>query len=477
MEIPHEKPKLSAEDERRIFQAAGRRVATAVMDLPSADLDADIAYLAATPLYGIFVSLKRGGRLRSCCGYLNPVATLGEALRAAADRAAKDDPRFPPIVAEELELLDMEVWILWGKEEVAARGENRVGQVTIGKHGLQVSRGLYGGLLLPGVAIEHGFDARTFLQQTCLKAGLPADAWRDDETKLFRFEGYAIRGHFPGDKNEVRYPSKAGSFYPGTPREIERTLARMFADPRFLPPDGPPRPQPWAAAMVPHAGWVYSGHLAAAVLQRVEIPAQVIVLCPKHCADGADWAVAPHRRWLFPGGEIAADPDLAHRLAAAVKGLHLDAASHWEEHAIEVQLPLLARLAPRARVTGIVVGRGVLDDLLKFAAQMAGVLKQLPRRPLLVVSSDMNHFADDAETRRLDRLALDAIETLDPRKVYETVHGRRISMCGAHPCVIVLETLRQLGALHRSELVGYATSAEANGMRDRVVGYAGMLFD
>jgi AmmeMemoRadiSam system protein B/AmmeMemoRadiSam system protein A len=477
MQKAHEKPELRAEDELRIFQAAAGRVAAAVIDMQSDAADETIADFAGTPVYGVFVSLKHGGRLRSCCGYLNPVATLGEALMHAADRAAKDDPRFPPIAPEELEFLNMEVWILWGKEEVSARGEDRVKEVTIGKHGLQISRGLYGGLLLPGVAIEHGFDARTFLSQTCLKAGLPPDAWLDDDTKLFRFEGYAIHGRFPWDKDEIRFPSQAGSFYPGSAGELNRTLDRLFANSQFHVPGEAVKPHRWAAAMVPHAGWVYSGHLAAAVLERLEIPEQIVMLCPKHYAAGATWAVAPHRRWRFPGGEILSDPELAGRLAKAVSGLELDAESHRQEHAIEVQLPLVARLAPRARLVGISVGQGSLDDALRFAEQMAGVFREMPRRPLLIISSDMNHFADDRETRRLDHLAIEAVRTLDPRRVYETVQTNRISMCGMYACVIVMETLRQLDALHRSELVGYATSAEVNGQTNRVVGYAGMLFD
>jgi AmmeMemoRadiSam system protein B len=94
----------------------------------------------------------------------------------------------------------------------------------------------------------------------------------------------------------------------------------------------------------------------------------------------------------------------------------------------------------------------------------------------LVISSDMNHFADDAQTRRLDRLALDAVATLDPENVYETVRRNRISMCGMAPCVAAMEALRWLGCLKRCEAVGYATSADAGGGTYRVVGYAGVLF-
>ena len=440
-------------------------------------LESELAEMGELPVYGAFVSLKREGQLRSCCGYLSPTVTLAEAVSNAADRAAKDDPRFPPIVADELESLDMEVWLLWGPEDVAARGEDRVREVTIGVHGLQISRGSNRGLLLPGVAVEHHFDARTFLQHTCLKAGLPRDAWLDDNTRLQRFEGYAIRGRLaartPKDtikKEDMtdRRPAVAGMFYPANPTEVEFLVDGMLAEPAVK--------QSWAGAIVPHAGWVYSGRLAARVWQRLEIPSRVIIFCPKHRPGGAQWAVAPHRRWLFPGGSLEGDADLAVLLSEAVDHLELDATAHAQEHAIEVQLPILARLAPQTKVVGITIGHSDnLPALMRFGAQMAGAIKDMPERPLLVVSSDMNHFASDSESRILDRIALDAIETLDPAHVFETVRLHGISMCGVEPCVIVMETLRQLGALTRCELVGYATSADAEGPRSRVVGYAGVL--
>jgi AmmeMemoRadiSam system protein B/AmmeMemoRadiSam system protein A len=475
MDLSHDKPELDAEDEGRIFRAASALVAATVLGMQAESAEQSLSDLADKRVYGMFVSLKNSGRLRSCCGYLHPDATLGEALDHAAIRAAKDDPRFPPIVPEELEYLDMEVWILWGKEEVQACGVDRVKEVVIGKHGLQVSRGLYSGLLLPGVAIEHGFDARTFLNQTCLKAGLPPESWLLDDVKLHRFEGYAIRGRFPWDKNEIRFPSQAGAFYPGSAEELERAVSRLLADPRYQSPKNTPKP--YSAAMIPHAGWVYSGNLAAAVLARIEIPEQVVILCPKHHQGGVFWSIEPHRRWRFPGGELRTDLELGAKLVEAVDGLKWDAESQRQEHSIEVQLPILARLAPQARLTAICVAQGPLEDALRFGSQMAGVLRGMPKRPLLIISSDMNHFADHATTQHIDQMAIEAIQSLDPANVFETVRGRRISMCGMYPCVIAMETLRQLDLLHRAELVGYATSAQVNGQPDRVVGYAGMLFE
>src|SRR5208283_1372468 len=97
-------------------------------------------------------------------------------------------------------------------------------------------------------------------------------------------------------------------------------------------------------------------------------------------------------------------------------------------------------------------------------------------RPLLVISSDMNHYADDHETRRHDWVALEALASLDPQRVYRTVHDNRISMCGVLPAVVVLSALRRLDALHRCCEVGYTTSAAVSGDTQRCVGYAGMLF-
>ena len=125
-------------------------------------------------------------------------------------------------------------------------------------------------------------------------------------------------------------------------------------------------------------------------------------------------------------------------LAESIPGLELDAAAHVHEHAIEVQLPLVARLSPHSRVVGITIHAGELDDLQRFGEQLAGVLAGLSERPLLVISSDMNHYADDGETRRRDRMALDALASLDPDRLYRTVRDHQISMCGVLPAVVVL---------------------------------------
>jgi AmmeMemoRadiSam system protein B len=272
----------------------------------------------------------------------------------------------------------------------------------------------------------------------------------------------------PQPKGYVRAPAVAGRFYPGRPEEIERTLDELVPAER--------KAGRWAGVLVPHAGWIYSGRLAAQALSRIDIPSRAIVVCPKHHSDGADWAIAPCGSWVIPGREIESDLELAQALADSVPEFRLDADAHRHEHAIEVQLAFLARLAPKTRVVGIAIHGGDFQRLARSAERLAGVLGRLDQRPLLVISSDMNHYADDDRTRRLDRMALDAIESLDPARLLETVTKNRITMCGVLPAVLVMETLRQLGSLNRCEIVGYATSADASGDRSRVVGYAAALF-
>jgi AmmeMemoRadiSam system protein B len=266
----------------------------------------------------------------------------------------------------------------------------------------------------------------------------------------------------------VREPGVAGTFYPADAEELHSLVSEMLA--------GTVPAEAWAAAMVPHAGLVYSGRIAADVLKRIKIPRTVIVLCPKHTPMGVEWAVAPQQSWSMPGFTVESDTKLARQLSAAIPGLELDSLAHQREHAIEVELPFIARLAPQSKVVGIAIGGGDYVRCTQFAEGLAGVLRDREDMPLLLISSDMNHFATDAENRRLDEMALSALDTMDPKAIYDTVTGNRISMCGLLPAVIVLETLQRLNGVKKAERVGYATTADVTGDKSRVVGYAGMLF-
>jgi AmmeMemoRadiSam system protein B/AmmeMemoRadiSam system protein A len=660
----HQPPQLSLEQEAALHRAAGRFVAAAIFDRSAAFDDPELTELAGEPLMGAFVSLKRQGRLRGCCGVMGSPISLGEAVTRAARRTALEDHRLPRVSAGELPYLDLEVWLLFNPQIVLERGEDRIGAVTIGRHGLQIAMGENRGLLLPGVAVDAGLDSEGFLRQVCLKAGLRPDAWKCDDATLQVFEGVVVRGpleppaaqapqspqfsaddlnrlaHFcrqnvalllrgatpsyymdgpdgsvfgaalslsiqggpplahlsklsfrpemplqstlfslteaaaqalrsgslplsrgaavqieltlltdpamhgtvenpdlrgldsktravvvterrksawgfdanssaeellrrareatevlipqeaavysfraftttnpvlvtttprAASGGDVRPPGVAGTFYPADSAELQKQIDELFQG------DAPP-PIECRAIMVPHAGLKYSGKVAADVFKRVKAPETVIIIGPKHTPWGVEWAAAPHREWQLPGITVASDPELARELVEAIPGLQLDAAAHQREHAIEIELPLLARVAPNARVVGIALGAGNLEQCRKFAEGLASVLQKHGDDVLLVISTDMNHFATDEESRRLDEMALAAVETLDPETLYNTVRDNQISMCGVLPAVIVLEALRRLERLNRCERIAYATSADVTGDKSRVVGYAGMLF-
>ena len=125
---------------------------------------------------------------------------------------------------------------------------------------------------------------------------------------------------------------------------------------------------------------------------------------------------------------------------------------------------------------GIAVSGGNLDRCDRFAEELAGVIRELDEPPLLLISSDMNHYANDDETRRLDALALADLDRLDEDSLFATCRTHHISMCGVIPAVIVLKTLKKLGSIHQSRQIGYATSADRTGDTSRVVGYAGRIF-
>ncbi len=266
----------------------------------------------------------------------------------------------------------------------------------------------------------------------------------------------------------VRQPAVAGTFYPSDPVQLKQMVIDCL--------DGPPVPQESRpAAMIPHAGLVYSGRIAAQTLRHFRFPSTIIILSPRHTRSGAAWALAPHTHWQIPGATLASDLDWMQRLSQGIDGLQMDAAAHAKEHGIEVELPFLARLAPQSRIVGITIGGGQLEDCLRFGQQLGALLRGHAEPPLLLISSDMNHFATDEENRRLDELALKAMESCDPSVLYQTVMDNRISMCGVLPAVIVMEALRSQGKLRTMQRTGYATSADVSGDRTRVVGYAGML--
>ncbi len=264
-----------------------------------------------------------------------------------------------------------------------------------------------------------------------------------------------------------RNPAVAGTFYPGTARELSRTL-------RLYTREAPEKVRA-KGVVVPHAGYVYSGGVAGEVFSTVTIPDRSVIFCPNHTGVGADAAVMSHGGWRMPWGEVPIDGELAERLLDASPVLSEDASAHRGEHSLEVQLPFLWRFRESFRFVPVALGHLSLPDCRSLGEAVARVAGEEADPPLLIASTDMSHYEPDGVARRKDGAAIDRMLALDPEGLFRVVRTERISMCGVIPATVVLFASLALGATS-ARLVKYATSGDVSGDRGQVVGYAGLTF-
>ena len=268
----------------------------------------------------------------------------------------------------------------------------------------------------------------------------------------------------------VRRPAVAGRFYPAKPEALTRELDQYLA----ADASRPEKMQAALGCIVPHAGYMYSGHVAGAVFERLPARATYIVLCPNHTGRGAPLAMMSKGEWLTPLGAVSIDSDLAASLQHSCHLLMEDAKAHQDEHAIEVELPFLQRHVGAFTFVPIAIGVSRFAALEALGHGIAQALRSSVASALIVASSDMNHYEPDDITRVKDRKAIDQILALDAAGLYEVIRKEEITMCGYGPAVAMLTAAKDLGA-SRAELIRYATSADTSGDRSAVVGYAGMV--
>jgi AmmeMemoRadiSam system protein B len=265
----------------------------------------------------------------------------------------------------------------------------------------------------------------------------------------------------------TRKPAVAGRFYPANPSELEEVL-HSYIEPAGIRSRA-------TGIVVPHAGYMYSGHVAGAVYARVELPLKAIILCPNHTGLGPTLSIMKSGVWQTPLGAMEIDEDLCSALMDVDPHLENDVEAHRFEHALEVQLPFLQLMrGGSVKFVPITIGTRRLDRLQDLGRAIARVILTACPEALIIASSDMNHYESDAITRIKDRKAISQMLLLNPEGLYDVVHHENISMCGFGPAVSMLTAARILGA-SRAELVRYATSGDVSCDFDHVVGYAGII--
>lgn len=611
--------------------------------------------LANAPAFGCFVTLQMDEKLRACRGRWNQgqeinTEPLGDLLAGVARDSSLQDFRFPAISVNELDRLSLDISIMHSPQMLQKQGKDLVDVVEIGKHGLVMLHPHGRGLLLPHVATEQGWDARTFLCQLCAKAGLRKNTWLEDsQTQIMTFQTTLLKQEPPvepllptkisatqftalldlarkvlcGDLSPTELPSNLTQIWPDelgvylisntnqnasalganqslaklvtmacqslaksrTPSRFIQRMVVLYNGVRLSAMDYPNRlvnlsfngilaesPKGWSlslpssnktkdrvgqamhdagishkawriaqnqghakprltcfdlfvhdadqcpgavasrpasragqfypessnaiasqiqeqlskvksanpsksrAVMLPHAGWAFCQEVIAQTLASIDVPDVVIVIGPKHTPHGAHWSVSNHQAWELPMGKVPVDTECVSALLNLMPSLKCESLAHEQEHAVEVLLPWLQAKNPNVRVVPLVFGHSNFKQLQELGDALANLRAKMQSPPLMVISSDMNHFEDVDITHTKDKFALDAMCSGDEQALFDTCLNHQISMCGMRPAVAVMHALSRQGAI-KPRLIAQADSSTVSGDTTRVVGYAGVVID
>lgn len=267
---------------------------------------------------------------------------------------------------------------------------------------------------------------------------------------------------------ETRSPAVAGMFYPGTEQALTAELDRL------IPVKSTRRKA--IGIVSPHAGYIYSGGVAGALISSVAIPKKIILIGPNHTGFGANGSVMAEGRWALPNGTVNIDESLAKKIISATNILSHDSLAHLREHSLEVQIPFLLHERADLDIVPITLMGLGLDACREAGQAIAGAIKESGEEVLIIASSDMTHYESDRSARKKDQKAIDKVLALDPEGLYRVVTENRISMCGIIPATVMLYAALELGA-KKAQLVKYATSGDVSGDYKQVVGYAGMIVE
>jgi len=272
----------------------------------------------------------------------------------------------------------------------------------------------------------------------------------------------------------LRPPAVAGAFYEGSRSGLIRQIEWCYRHPHGpgQVPSTVSGPRRILALVSPHAGYMYSGPVAAHGFSELSgdgRPSSVVIIGPNHTGMGSGVAIALAGRWKTPLGEVALDGDLGKRIMEESEIIDQDETAHAHEHSIEVQLPFLQHLFGELRMVPICM---MMQDPETSREVGEAIARACSGKDVLIIAStDFTHYEPRESAYAKDREAIEKILQLDPDGLMEVIEERNITMCGPGPVCASLWAAREMGA-RKARLLKYATSGDTGPPMEEVVGYA-----
>ena len=278
----------------------------------------------------------------------------------------------------------------------------------------------------------------------------------------------------------IRQPSVAGSWYEGTPNRLREQIEELFTHklgPGSLPSVNRQGPRNIVGLVVPHAGYLASGPVAAHAYHSLAEdgkPDVIVVFGPNHTGQGSALSVMNEGAWRTPLGDVEIDAETANQIVNASHIIDVDDRAHAYEHSIELQLPFLQYLyGSEFKFVPICFGMQDLESSREVGKAVAAALRG--KDGLVIASSDMTHYEPQERAEKKDRMAIDAALAMDEEQYYQTVEAYGITTCGYGPVIAAITASKELSA-KKAGLLCYKTSGDVLGDRSAVVGYASIAF-
>ena len=269
---------------------------------------------------------------------------------------------------------------------------------------------------------------------------------------------------------DIKRPDVAGSFYPAEPEELSRMIDTFLslAVPQIPPGD-------ILTLVVPHAGYEYSGQVAAYGYKLIKNKPYntVVIISSSHYHQFRGISIYPNGAFQTPLGNVIIDEEFVLKITNTAKEIKLSRGFFKGEHPIEVQIPFLQKSLSDFKIVPISMGEVDIQDCQNLAAALSSAIGKR-QDILIVVSTDMYHGYDFQEAQIIDRLTLSYMEKMDPRFIYEKIVNNKIQLCGAFPLVTAMFLAKELG-YDKLKVLKYTNSAEVTGRRIKglwTVGYS-----